>query len=151
MKKDIKLINNEEIKEIFTNDKAKFVKIQNTISELMLFCEKYGINIDDVRATEGINIEFFIRVPEHSELKSEREFEMCGIYLANQFKSNATSMVEKLWKIVEDLSKLPRIKVTYTSTIGSKFTQDDSNKNIEEIKKEIRENSYFPFEEYQVY
>ena len=148
MEKITKLV---KIGKIFSTDKEKFVKIQNVTNDLLFFCEKYGILIDNIKDTEGINIEFFIEVPEHSELKSEREFEMCGIYLANQFKNNATTMIEKLWKVLDKSTKLPRIKITYTSTIGSKLTQEESNKKIEEIKMEMKENIYFPFTEDQIY
>ena len=151
MEKIIKLINSEEIAKIFSTDKEKFVKIQNAMNELETYDVKYGISIDEVNVKEGAGFEFCITVSEHSELKSDREFEMCGIYLANQFKTNVALMIEKLSELIDDFSKLPRIKVKYTSSIGSKLTVEESENNLVNLKETMSRNSYFPFEEYQVY
>jgi hypothetical protein len=151
MEKITKLINLKEIEKIFSTDKEKFVKIQNVMNDLELYDAKYGISIDEINIKEGFGLEFCITVPEHSELKSDREFEMCGIYLANQFKTNVASMIEKLSELIDDFSKLPRIKVKYTSSIGSKLTVEESENNLANLKETMGINSYFPFEEYQVY
>ncbi len=130
MEKITKLINLKEIGKIFATDKEKFVKIQNAMNDLELYDAKYGISIDEVIIKEGFGLEFNITVPEHSELQSDREFEMCGIYLANQFKTNVALMIEKLSEFIDDFSKLPRIKVRYTSMIGSKLSAEESETNL---------------------
>jgi hypothetical protein len=76
---------------------------------------------------------------------------MCGIYLANQFKTNVALMIEKLSEFVDDFSKLPRIKVRYTSMIGSKLSAEESETNLLNLKEMMNKNSYFPFEENQIY
>jgi hypothetical protein len=60
-------------------------------------------------------------------------------------------MIEKLSKLIDDFSKLPRIKVKYTSSIDSKLTVEESENNLANLKETMGINSYFPFEEYQVY
>jgi len=151
MEKITKLIKSRETRKTFFGDKEKFVKIQNVMNDLEIYDAKYGISIDEVNIKKGFGLEFCITVPEHSELKSEREFEMCGIYLANQFKTNATIMIEKLSELIDDFSKLPRIKVRYTSSIGSKLTVEESETNLLKLKETMDRNSYFPFEENQIY
>lgn len=145
-----KLIINADIKDLFESDKKKFVELQNILKEEVLYDTKYGIVIDNINSN-NTNIEFSITVPEHSELKSDREFEMCGIYLANHFKTNITKVLEEINKIIGNMSKIPRIKVKYTSCIGSVLSVEDSEKAVETVKENSKTDPYFPFKEYEIY
>lgn len=140
-----------ELKEIFKTDKEKFVAIQNAFNELNLYDAKYGISIDNVKKIDNVMVEFYITVPEHSELKSERDFEMCGIYLANQFKTNATNMVKNLYKILGIETKLPIIKIKYASVIGSKLTESGSTEDQAKLRQAMEDNIYYPFNEELIY
>ena len=144
---------NIDITKIFAEDSEKFKQIQNILFELISYNTLYGISIDNIEKhgnDKSEVIEFSITVPEHSELKSDREFELCGIYLANLFKTKVTNSIEKIYKLFE-LQKIPRIKIKYTSTIDSKFTHEKSLLNNKELEQKSESNSMFPFEEWEVF
>lgn len=111
--------------------------IYNTMKTEIEFETKYNIKVDDIKMWPT-HIEYWITVPEQSELKSECGFHMEGIYLAKRFKELIISLFDKLHDEI-GMSKL-RVKIRYTSEEGSKWTEEESNNaepNIESLDQLI--------------
>lgn len=144
--KDLKpILDIFNLRKIYENDRDNFEKIKDIFKDVAIYNIKYGISVDNVYAYDDKILEFSITLPEHSEFKSDRGFEMCGIYLANQFKTEISNALEKVSNILE-LSKRPRIKVRYTSIMGSSFTSEQSERELSRILLD----EFYPFEKREI-
>lgn len=116
---------------INTND---FEAIKNILEEEMLYEIKYNVMVNDVKMSTDL-IEYWITVPEKSELLSQYGFKMEGIYLAKQFKEFIIGNIEKLNKEV-GMSKI-RVRVHYTLEPGKLWTLEESEIALDEYKPTI--------------
>ena len=113
-------------------DDESISKVIEALENEMEYQAKYGIVPKDVKLSGDDLLEYWIIVPEKSDLKSDSNFNMEGIYLAKQFKSLLINNFKNL-----GLSKI-RVRVHYTSLDTSLWTEDDSKKSIEEYNNTVK-------------
>ena len=113
-------------------DEESMSKVIECIDKELEYQAKYGIYTQDIKYTGSDLLEYWIVVPEKSELESDSNFKMEGIYLAKQFKSFAIDNLSKA-----GLSKI-RVRVHYTSMEDSTWTKEDSAKSLEEYNDKIK-------------
>lgn len=131
------------LRELFTENKEEFGKVLEVIRENAIYMAKYGITVDSIDNSSGVNLEYYITVPEHSELKSSSEFEMAGLYLGNRFKDYIKECEDAI-----NPSKL-RIKI-HCSISDNTWTEEESNKRVEELNSILEKDKLYPYKEYQL-
>ena len=121
-------------------DKTEFEKALNTVKDRLTYATKYGISVDDIDTKDTVNINYYITVPGHSELKSNSDFEMAGLYLGNQFKDYI--------KNTSDESSKLRIKIHCSINENKKWTEADSISNLERLANIYANDDLYPYREY---